>query len=133
MAVSHIHAVLPCDIHKLWHVMTDVEHQTWRSDISRTELLRDKQFVEYTKAGYPTSFTITAMEPCRRWEFDMENSSMTGHWTGVLTPLGGQTQLDFTEDVTAKKWWMKPFVRGYLKKQQALYLSDLSAALNDPQ
>lgn len=133
MAVSHIRAVLPCDIHKLWHVMTDVEHQTWRSDISRTELLRDKQFVEYTKAGYPTSFTITAMEPCRRWEFDMENSSMTGHWTGVLTPLGGQTQLDFTEDVTAKKWWMKPFVRGYLKKQQALYLSDLSAALNDPQ
>lgn len=133
MAVSHIRAVLPCDIHKLWHVMTDVEHQTWRSDISRTELLSEKQFVEYTKAGYPTRFTITAVEPCQRWEFDMENSSMTGHWTGVLTSLDGQTQLDFTEDVTAKKWWMKPFVRGYLKKQQTLYLSDLSVALNGPQ
>ena len=31
---------------------------------------------------------------------------------------GNETQIDFTENVTPKKWIMKPFVKIYLKKQQ---------------
>ena len=54
---------------------------------------------------------------------------MEGHWTGIFTKKGNSTELDFTEDVTAKKLLMKPFVRGYLKKQQQLYVSDLKKFL----
>lgn len=34
------------------------------------------------------------------------------------------TMLTFKEDVVAKKWMMKPFVKLYLKKQQSLYVRD---------
>ena len=43
----------------------------------------------------------------------------------------GKTEIDFTEDVTAKKVLMKPFVKAYLKKQQELYVSDLKKALSE--
>lgn len=41
----------------------------------------------------------------------------------------GQTEIDFTEEVTAKKLVLKPFVKGFLKKQQELYVSDLKKVL----
>lgn len=129
MAVSNKKAMFSSDIHTVWSIITDVEHCAWRSDLSKTEVLNEKQFVEYTKEGYATTFTITVKEPYRRWEFDMENSNMKGHWTGILTEKDGQTEIDFTEDVTPKKWWMKPFVCGFLRKQQELYIFDLRKAL----
>lgn len=129
MAVSNINAVFPSDIHKVWRIITDVEHYDWRSDLSKTEILNEKQFVEYTAEGYATTFTTTVMEPYQRWEFTIENGNMQGHWTGVLTERNGQTEINFIEEVTAKKLWMKPFVRGFLKKQQELYVADLRRAL----
>ena len=125
MTTSNIKARIPCDIHKVWEVVTDVEHYTWRSDLSRTEVINDKQFIEYTKEGYPTTFTVTLVEPYRRWEFDMENSNMTGHWTGVFTAQGDETEIDFTEQVEAKKWLLKPFVKSYLRKQQTQFVADI--------
>ena len=44
-----------------------------------------------------------------------------------VTPDG--TEIDFTEDVTAKKALMKPFVGAYLKKQQKQYVEDLKGFL----
>ena len=84
---------------------------------------------EYYVEGYATTFTITVVEPCKCWEFDMENDNMKGHWTGVFTQKGKQTEIDFTENIVAKKLFMKPFVKSFLKKQQALYVSDLKKAL----
>lgn len=130
MAVLNTKAVLQCDIQKVWEVVTSVENYTWRSDLSRTEVLNEKQFVEYTKDGYATTFTITASEPYKCWEFDMENGNMKGHWSGIFTRHGEDTEVDFTEDVTAKKIVMKPFVKLYLKKQQAQFIEDLKKALN---
>ncbi len=95
----------------------------------KTETVNDKQFIEYTKEGYPTTFTVTAAEPYRRWEFDMENSNMKGHWTGIFTSRGTETEIDFTEQIIAKKPLMKPFVKPFLKKQQAQYVADLQKAL----
>ena len=59
----------------------------------------------------------------------MENDNIKGHWIAVFTQKGGQTEIDFTEDVVAKKLFMKPFVKIFLKKQQALYISYLKKAL----
>lgn len=129
MATATVNEVFQSNVQKVWETVTDVEHYAWRSDLDRTELLNEKQFVEYTKDGYATTFTITATEPCRRWEFDMENGNMKGHWMGVFTAKGQQTEVEFTEEVTAKKLIMKPFVKAYLKKQQAQFVADLRKAL----
>ena len=129
MAVSNIKARFQGDIQTVWDTVTSLEKYQWRSDLSRIEVLNEKQFVEYTKDGSATTFTITVFEPLKRWEFDLENGNMKGHWTGIFAEKDGQTEIDFTEDVTAKKLIMKPFVKAFLKKQQAQYLSDLEKAL----
>ncbi|OUN90643.1 SRPBCC family protein [Blautia sp. An46] len=129
MAVSNIKTVLSADISKVWDVVTDVENYSWRSDLSRTELLGKNQFVEYTKEGYPTTFTITSSVPYERWEFDMENSNMKGHWVGIFIPKEGKTEIEFTENVTVKKIFLRPFIKRYLRRQQALFVADLEKAL----
>ena len=130
MASSKIKSTVACDIHKVWEMVTAVNHYAWRSDLSKTEILSDTQFVEYTNNGYATVFTVTAVEMYRRWEFDMENDHMKGHWTGIFTPQEkGTTVIEFTEHVIAKKFFMKPFVKLYLKRQQIQFLSDLRKAL----
>lgn len=129
MAISNIKAVFQNNIQDVWDIVTSLEKYQWRSDLSKIEIVNEKQFIEYTKDGYCTTFTITASEPCRRWEFNMENSNIEGHWTGIFTEQNGQTEIDFTEDVTAKKLIMKPFLKAFLKKQQQLYISDLRKAL----
>lgn len=129
MAISNIKAIFQSDVQRVWEVVTSLENYSWRSDLSKVEIISKNQFIEYTKDGYPTTFTITNAEPYRQWEFDMENSNMKGHWTGVFTEKEGNTEIDFTEEVTAKKIIMKPFVKSYLKKQQEQYISDLRKAL----
>lgn len=59
----------------------------------------------------------------------MENENMVGHWIGVFSSDGKNTTISFTEDVTAKKLLMKPFVKKYLQKQQALYVEDLQRTI----
>ena len=126
MVTSKLKAVIQADIHRVWETVTEVDRYTWRRDLSKTHVVSETQFIEYTKSGYPTVFTVTALEPLRRWEFDMENTNMRGHWTGTFQALGGETQVEFTEVVEAKKLFLKPFVKLYLKQQQALFLADLT-------
>ena len=126
MAVSNIKALIPGELQKVWELVLDIENYgAWRSDLSKTEVINDEQFIEYTKDGYPTTFTVTLVEPYKRWEFGMENSNMKGHWTGVFTAKGDETEIYFTEQVEAKKLLMKPFVKSYLKKQQAQFVADM--------
>lgn len=85
--------------------------------------------MEYAKNGYPTTFTVTCEIPYERWEFDIENSNMKGHWVGIFMEENGMTEIDFTENVQVKKIIMKPFVKWFLKKQQRLYVLDLKRVL----
>lgn len=130
MAVSNIKVLLPGELHKVWDFVLDIEnYAAWRSDLSKTEVISDKQFIEYTKNGCPTTFTVTLVEPYRRWEFDMENDNMKGHWTGIFTAKGDETEIDFTELVEAKKLLLKPFVKLYLKNQQTQFVADIRKTL----
>ena len=130
MASSNIKAVILGGLQQVWELILNIEnYAAWRSDLSKTEVISDTQFIEYTKNGYPTTFTVTLVEPYRRWEFDMENSNMTGHWIGVFNDNGNETEIDFTEQVIAKKFYMKPFVKSYLKKQQTQFIMDLKRIL----
>lgn len=129
MAISTIKATFHNDIHKVWKAVTSVENYTWRSDLSKTEILNEKQFIEYTKKGYVTTFTVTVLDPYKRWEFDMENENMKGHWSGVFTEKEGQTEVEFTEEVVAKNIFVSLFIKLYIKKQQTRFISDLQKVL----
>lgn len=135
MTESNIKDTIQCDIHKVWETISAVEsYHTWRSDVCKTEVIDDKQFVEYTKDGYATTFTITSVEPYRRWELDVENSHVKGHWTVVFTSRGSETEIDFTASVMAKKLTLRPvgksvFERTYLKKEQTQFVVDLKKIL----
>lgn len=64
MVTSNIKVIINSNIHKVWETVLAVEnYSTWRSDLSKTEILNENQFVEYTKKGYATTFTITVIEP----------------------------------------------------------------------
>ena len=130
MAISNMKATYQCDIQKIWNIVTSLDNYSWRSDLDRIEVIDENRFVEYTKEGYATTFTITNTEPCRRWEFDMNNDNMSGHWIGIFSYENGITTIDFTENVTAKKLVMKPFVKSYLNKQQSVYAADLERAVS---
>lgn len=129
MAVSKIKVTLDSDLKRVWSIVTSLDKYAWRSDLSKIEILNANQFVEFTKDGVATNFTITETEEFKRWEFDMENDNIRGHWTGIFSSKGDQTEIEFTEDVTAKKLFMRPFVKTFLKKQQAQYIADLKKAL----
>ena len=129
MVTSTLQTTLPYPPEQVWQVVTDLTDTAWRSDIAWVERTGPGAFVEYTPAGVATRFTVTAQEPCRRWAFRLENSSLRGRWVGEFAPQGGGTQLRFTEEVQPKRWWMGPFVKGYLKSQQARYAGDLRRAL----
>ena len=130
MTTSNIKALIPGELRKVWKLVLDIENYgAWRSDLSKTEVISDTQFIEYTKDGYPTTFTVTLVELYRRWEFDMENDNMKGHWTGIFTAKGNETEIDFTELVEAKKLLLKPFVKLYLKKQQTQFVADIRKTL----
>lgn len=129
MAYSNIKVSLSADIQDVWEFVTNLNQQLWRHDVASVEILDEKTFIEHTPEGYQTTFTVTVKDPFQRYEFDIENTNMKGHWVGVFTYHDGITTLDFTENVEAKKIFMKPFVKGYLKKQQTNYINDLKDIL----
>lgn len=132
MAVSNIKASFPVSVEEVWNIVTSNENYLWRSDLSRIEVIDSgKTFIEYTKDNYSTRFMITVFEPYKRYEFDMENSNMKGHWTGMFSYENGKTTISFTEEVNAKKFFMKPFVKMYLKKQQETYVKDLEKEIEN--
>ena len=129
MAASKVTTHFSCPVEQVWHTVTDLAHTAWRSDLARVEVADAAHFVEHTKSGYATNFTVTACQPLCRWAFTMENGNMSGSWEGIFEAVEGGTRLHCTETVDAKLWWMRPFVPGYLKRQQKRYLDDLRREL----
>lgn len=130
MAVSTIKAEFQYEVEKVWKMVTSLNNYSWRSDLDKIVVtVPEKEFEEHTKDGYVTKFKITAFDKYKRYEFDMENGNMQGYWTGIFAYSDGVTVIEFTENVTAKKLIMKPFIGSYLKKQQTKYIKDLKNAL----
>ena len=56
MAISNINTIINDDIHKVWDIVFAVDkYSEWRSDLSKTEIINDKQFIEYTNCLLYTS------------------------------------------------------------------------------
>lgn len=135
MTTSTIKVTIPCDIHKIWEAVSSVErYQTWRNDVGKTEVTNEKQSIEYTPNGYPTTYTITKVEPHKHWELDVENSYATRRWTIVFESQDNETQIDFTASITAEQLSTRPvgksvFEQTCLKRTQAQFTAGLKKAL----
>lgn len=130
MVISRMTWEFSYPIQQVWDVVTNLKDTSWRSDLARVEVLSKTTFVEYTKSGFATTFTVTACEKTTFWAFRMENENVSGHWEGRFASTKAGTQVTFVESVTAKRWWMRPLVPGYLKRQQKAYLADLAKKLD---
>ena len=116
----------------VWNIVTDNTAYAWRSDVVRIEVSDDgNNFTEFTNGGFETQFTITLKNPYERYEFDMKNKNMNGHWTGIFSKDGSGTKIEFTEEVEVSNPIMNLFVKSYLKKQQETYVIDLRKSLGE--
>lgn len=53
MAISNIKEIISSDIHKVWEtVLTVDKYSTWRSDLSKTEIINEKQQYERSLGWY---------------------------------------------------------------------------------
>ena len=86
MATSKVTVHFPCPVEQVWKIVTDLSNTAWRSDLSQVEVLDETHFLEYTKSGYATNFTVTACEPPRR------------HLGGHLPGGGGRHPADLHRD-----------------------------------
>ncbi len=116
-------------VDKVWGIVTNHVVYGWRSDLSKCEVRSGGRFTEYSKKGFPTEFTVTLKIPYERYEFDMVNDNLTGHWTGIFEKVNGRTKVTFTEEVEVKNGLLRLLSGIYLKKQQKTYIEDLRKAL----
>ena len=131
MIKSNIKKEFNCDIEKLWNIITDNTNYTWRSDLSKIEIIDDKHFIEYAKNNYPTYFTIISKEKLEEYKFNIENTKINGKWIGIFKKLdNGNVLLDFTEEIETNNFVMKVLAKPYLKSQQKRYMKDLEKELN---
>ena len=53
MALSTIKAVFNHNIQDVWNVVTSLEKYQWRSDLSKIDVISEKQFVELPHLNHP--------------------------------------------------------------------------------
>lgn len=119
-------------IETVWNIVTDNTSYAWRSDLDKIKISDDgKSFIEVTKDGFETEFSITVKKPYDLYEFDIKNKNMRGHWRGLFLKDATGTKIEFTEEVEVSNPVMNLFVKAYLKKQQSIYVADLKKALGE--
>lgn len=134
MQTSVMTAEYRADVQTVWDVVTDNVNFGWRGDISRIEITDANHFVEHTSKGEATRFTITQKEACRLYAFRLENSLLTGDWTGEFTALpNGGTRIVFTERVRIKNPVVSMAARltRQLRRMQDAYAAALRSRLGE--
>ena len=55
MVTATIKKILNSDIQSVWETVLCVkQYSRWRSDLSKTQVIHDGRFIEYTKDGFAT-------------------------------------------------------------------------------
>lgn len=130
MIKSNIKKNFSCEKEKLWNIVTNNKDYSWRSDVSKIDIVDDVHFIEYANNGYPTFFTIIKKDITDGYQFELENTNMKGKWIGFFRSCSdGTVELDFTEEVEVSSPIMRVVAKLYLKKQQARYMKDLERQL----
>lgn len=122
--------ILSADIERVWELLTSYDkYPLWRSDLKMVDVVGDKYFMETSTDNKRLMFYIIKSEPCSLLTIDFKNDILFGSWTGRLCKENEKTVLDITEELYTKKLLLRPFIKGYLKKQQAVFIEDMKRAL----
>ena len=82
--VLNINTIISNDIQKVWNIVLAVDkYNSWRSDLSKTEIINDKQFIEYTKNVYRR----LSLYYGDRMTFDIESVVGRGTICRICIPL----------------------------------------------
>lgn len=120
-----IKSLIQADLASVWFSVTSLNDCSWRRDIKTIEVSDDRHFKEISRDGYITNFTITVVEPFRRYSFIMDNENFFGEWTGCFRQIEKGTEIYFVESMKLKKWWLYPLSWFYVKLHQKRYIADL--------
>lgn len=135
MRTSTITAEFTSDVQTVWSAVTDNQHADWRSDLSSVDVSEDgSTFIEHTKDGFQTEFSIIEKNPCEFYAFDMQNKNFAGHWTGTFSKTENNgTKIVFTEEVRIHNPFMEwlSYLFMDLKKMQVTYVTDLRKRLGE--
>lgn len=127
MKISKITANFDADIALVWSIVTNNENAAWRSDLDHIEIQDDTHFIEYTKQGFPTYFTITEKKEQELYRFEMKNKNLTGKWQGkFFSSSPNETCVEFIEEISFNNFLLK-IVGSFMniKKIQETYINDL--------
>lgn len=114
-----------CQVEQIWDIITNNKDYSWRSDLSKIEVIDNNHFIEYTKNNFPTYFEITKIEKPKRYEFNLSNENIKGHWVGIFNNLNDKTEILFEEEIEVSNVVMMIVSKIYLKSQQRRYIKDL--------
>ena len=126
-----ISEIFKSDIVKVFDKVTSNESFIWRTDIQHIEVINKNTFIEISKDGYRTEFTITSKRINEYYAFTIKNKNLKGCWSGSFIQEGKKTQIVFTEEVAPNNPIMYLFIGSYIKKQQATYIRDLKIAFGE--
>lgn len=131
MVQSNIKKEFNYDIKKVWNIVTDNNNYSWRSDLSKIEIVNNQEFIEYDKNNFPTHFTITKKDYLKEYRFTIKNTNIEGTWIGIFKELpNNKVEIDFTEKIETHNLLMKLLAKPYLKSMQKRYIKDLEKELN---
>ena len=135
MRKSEITAEFSANIQTVWEAVTNNHDWAWRSDLAKVLVSKDENsFVEVTKQGFRTTFTITEKQLCKRYAFHMDNERFTGEWSGSFEEIpSGGTRIKFIEVLRVKNPLIEilSYLFMNLKKIQNTYIEDLKKKLKE--
>ncbi len=110
----------------IWKTLTNIkDYPSWRKDIKEVRILSENQFQEIDRNGFITTFTTTLLENNTRWEFDIDNSNISGHWIGIIKDINGKTGLTLIEEIQSKKKIPVFLQKLYISHQQKLFMQNI--------
>ncbi len=129
MIKSNIKVKLNFDIVKVWNKVTYLENYSWRSDLSKLEILNNDTFIIKGKNNTKTVCKITFAKLYRQWNLKIDNKHFFGEYIGVFSGDENHCVFEIKGDLKAKKIFLLPFLKDMLKKQQNDFINDLQRAL----
>lgn len=119
-------------ISDVWKLVTDVANYSWRSTISRCDLIDEKHFIEYAKDGTKTQFYISDSEYLRFWACDFQNEKISGHFVADFTLSGNKSIVSLTTRMQAKTSRIfGAFNNIHFMQEQKRFFKDLKRTLGE--
>lgn len=117
------------DVETVFKTITTLLDCSWRSDLLKVEQIDDNKFIEYNRKHKKTKIYVTDFRKNIQFDYNVENNSYKGHWSGQFAPLDdGGCRMFLTFDFEPQSMLGK-FAR--VDKFEERYIEDLKKKLQE--